>query len=67
MRDFLQADPETEARAREIDPEAWRSSDTQAEAFELRYRRNDARRKAGWRGPLRGQSALSSAPGEVGE
>lgn len=58
MRDFKTADPETEARARLLDPEAWCSSDCQAEAYELRYRRNDARRKAGWRGELHGQPAL---------
>lgn len=43
MRDFFLPPEPIEARAREIDPDAWCSSDTEGGAFELRDRREDAR------------------------
>lgn len=48
MRDFHLPPPETEALAQLIDPGAWSSADSEAEAYELRYRRYEAREKAGW-------------------
>lgn len=48
MRDYDLPPPDIEAAAKLIEPEAWRSSDDQGEAFSLRYRRYEAREKAGW-------------------
>jgi len=48
MRDHRVAPPEIEEEAKKLDPDAWCSSDSQAGAFELRYRRIRARARAGW-------------------
>lgn len=48
MRDYDLPPLEVEAAARLLDPEAWSSSNNEAEAFSLRYRRYEAREKAGW-------------------
>jgi hypothetical protein len=48
MRDFKLPPPEIEEAAKLLDPEAWSSADTEAEAYELRYRRYNARERAGW-------------------
>jgi len=48
MRDYTLPPPEIEAAAKLLDPEAWCSSDTPGGAFELRYRRYQAREQAGW-------------------
>lgn len=46
MRDFKTLPEALEWKARQRDREAWRSSDTQGEAFDLRYRRERAREEA---------------------
>ncbi len=46
MRDFDKPAPEIEERAKALDPDAWCSSDSESGAFELRYRREDARMTA---------------------
>lgn len=43
MRDFFLPPEPIEVRARVIDPDAWCSSDSEAGAFELSTRREDAR------------------------
>ena len=43
MRDFQTLPEALEWKARQRDPEAWRSSDSQGEAFDLKYRRERAR------------------------
>lgn len=49
MRDYiLPPSSAIEEAAIKLDPEAWRSCDTEGEAFSLRYRRYEAREKAGW-------------------
>lgn len=48
MRDFNLPPPEIEEKAKLLDPNAWASSDNMGEAFSLRYRRYEAREKAGW-------------------
>jgi hypothetical protein len=48
MRDYILPPADIEAAAQLLDPEAWRSSDSPAGAFELRYRRYRAREAAGW-------------------
>jgi hypothetical protein len=48
MRDFKTAPPDIEEKAKTIDPEAWRSSDSAGEAFDLQRRRYYARELAGW-------------------
>lgn len=63
MRDFHVPPEDIEYVARLFDPEAWRSCDTEAEAYELRRRRYEARAKVGW---TTDKYPLASPPREEG-
>jgi hypothetical protein len=70
MRDYILPSPEIEDAAKLIDPEAWRSSDSQAGAFSLRYRRYRAREQAGWPNdlwPRKYMAPMTNQPAQAGD